>query len=190
MMLLAVVVTFMTMIVRIRRARRMTVDREPRIDGGHGSVDPGVPDQRRKRTSENPRRRAARQAVSRVGFRSTLAFRNRSDNRLQVLAALMSVLSRRQAVRATCRTAVLPESGNSATAFSVWKYASRKPRGDVSAALSGRASRIVRKELFRINCLPCHGDGTGPGPVAPLFEGVPANLPAPRVRALHGRRDI
>ena len=34
MMLLAVVVTFLTAIVRIRRAQRMTVDRETRIDEG------------------------------------------------------------------------------------------------------------------------------------------------------------
>lgn len=40
------------------------------------------------------------------------------------------------------------------------------------------------KELYRVNCLPCHGDsGEGTGPVAPYLNELPANLLAPRIRA-------
>jgi mono/diheme cytochrome c family protein len=55
---------------------------------------------------------------------------------------------------------------------------SRQPLASELAADAG-------KELYRINCLPCHGhNGKGTGPVAAYLKELPADLQSLRIRTL------
>ncbi len=185
MMLTAVVVTFITMIVRIRAARGSTVDREAGIDEGRLALSVrDVPDEQEAGIKRILEEAGAQQIRSVSGDPPFL----QDQSPAQVLVTLM--------------LCCLAAAGCSQDMQEQPSYRSQEaPRLHSPSGSIPRDSRTVMslgvlsadgipdrgRELFRINCLPCHGEqGDGTGPVAPYLKELPANLLAPRVRALTG----
>ena len=182
MMLMAVVVTFVTVIVRIRHAGGLTVDREARIDDGRLALS--------VRDLHGDQEAAIRKILEQAGAQD-----------IRVVSTDLPLLESQRpahvvALMALCCLA----AGCSQDMQDQPSYRSQEaPRLHSPSGSIPRHSRTVishealtddrmpdrARELFRINCLPCHGkSGEGTGPVAPYLKQLPANLLAPRVRAL------
>ncbi|MGC3974496.1 MAG: DUF3341 domain-containing protein [Nitrospira sp.] len=183
MMLLAIVVTFITMIVRIRRARHTSVDREARIDDGKIALSVSLVEGNQEQRVKTLLETAGAEDVRLVSHPPPI----------------------RQGIQQAHVTAVwlllcinLP--GCSPDMQEQPSYRSQEaprlhsPPGSIprdSRAILSREALTVgldvdrAAELYRINCLPCHGEsGEGTGLVAPYLNELPANLRAPKVRAL------
>ena len=183
MMLMAVVVTFVTMIVRIRAARNLTVDREARIDDGRLALS--------VRDVHDDQEAAIRRILEEAGAQD---IRSVSDElpllKGQSHAHVVVVLTLCCLAAAGCSQDMQEQpSYRSQEAPRLHSPSGSIPR-DSRTVISHGALTDDRmpdraKELFRINCLPCHGEsGEGTGPVAPYLKELPANLLAPRIRAL------
>ncbi|MDR4480579.1 MAG: quinol:electron acceptor oxidoreductase subunit ActD [Nitrospira sp.] len=183
MMLMAVVVTFVTMILRIRRARDLTVEREARIDDGRLALS--------VRDIHHDQEATVRKIMEQAGALD-----------IRSVSADLPLLEGQPSAHVVGMLALccLAMAGCSQDMQEQQSYQSQEaPRLHSPSGSIPRDSRTVisretlaadrmsdrAKELFRINCLPCHGEsGEGTGPVAPYLKQLPANLRAPRVRAL------
>mgnify|MGYP000855448498 FL=1 len=183
MMLLAIVVTFITMIVRIRRARRASVDRETRIDDGKIALSVSFAEGNQEQRVKTLLEMAGAEDVRLVTHPSPI---QQGMQRAHVTAAWLLI----------CITVwgCSPDMQEQPSYRSQEAPRLHSPTGSVprdSRAILSREARTVEleggraPELYRINCLPCHGEGgEGTGLVAPYLHELPANLRSPRVRAL------
>ena len=183
MMLMAVVVTFITVVVRIRDARDLAVDREARIDEGHLALSIQNVHDDQEAAIRRILEEAGAQEIRSIS-RDLPLLKDQSPAHVAVILVLC----------------YLAAAGCSQDMQDQPSYRSQEaPRLHSPAGSIPRDSRTVlshevlthdgipdrAKELFRINCLPCHGEsGEGTGPVAPYLKELPANLLAPKVRAL------
>ncbi len=183
MMLMAVVVTFVTMIVRIRRARDLTVDREARIDDGRLALSVRDIHDDQEATVRKILEEAGAQDIRSVSADLPL-LESQSPAHVVTMLALCCL-----AVAGCSQDMQEQQSYQSQEAPRLHSPSGSIPR-DSRTVISHEALAAHRmpdraKELFRINCLPCHGEsGEGTGPVAPYLKQLPANLRASRVRAL------
>lgn len=183
MMLLAIVVTFITMIVRIRRARRDSVDREARIDEGKIALSVSLVEGNQEEHIKTLLETAGAEDVRIV---TQLPPIRQGIQQAHVMAAWLLLW--------------INLSGCSPDMQEQPSYRSQEaprlhsPPGSIprdSRAILSREALTVgldvdrAAKLYRINCLPCHGEsGEGTGLVAPYLNELPANLRAPKVRAL------
>ncbi len=180
MMLLAVVTTFLTMMIRIRRSHRLTVDRESRIDDGKIALSiqhlhPG-------------QESAVRRLLERAGAENVrFVSHDLPLHKEQPAAGVLAVL-----------TLIWAALGCSQDMQEQPSYRSQeRPRLHSPAGSIPRESRALvsrqpfanggfldaGKELYRVNCLPCHGNnGKGTGPVAGYLKELPADLQSERIR--------
>ena len=183
MMLLAIVVTFITMIVRIRRARQTSVDREARIDDGKIALSVCLVEGNQEQS-----------------VKTLLEMGGAEDVRL--LPQPSRIQQELQGTHVTAAWLLLwinlwgcsPDMQEQPSYRSQEAPRLHSPPGSIprdSRAILSREALTVgldvdrAAELFRINCLPCHGEsGEGTGLVAPYLNELPANLRAPKVRAL------
>lgn len=183
MMLLAIVVTFLAMIVRIRRAQRGSVARESRIDEGKIAFSVSLGDSSQAQAVKALLEKAGAEEVRPV----TLAPDSPQGLRhSQAPAALLLVC--------LCSAGCSPDMQEQPSYRSQEAPRLHSPPGSIpreSRAIPSRQALTAGLEihratdLYRVNCLPCHGEsGEGSGPVAPYLNELPANLRAFRVRAL------
>lgn len=182
MMLLAIVVTFLTMIVRIRRARRAAVDQEARIHDGKIAVSVRLVDESREQTIKALLERGGAEEVRLVAPPPVPHGRQHAHAPAAWLLACVSAwgCSQDMQEQPSYRSQEAPRL--------------HSPRGsiprDSRAILPRQALKAGLEmgpalELYRVNCLPCHGEsGEGTGLVAPYLNELPANLRASRVQAL------
>jgi hypothetical protein len=189
MMLVAVVLTFLTMIVRIGRERGDR-PRPAEVDDGMLLVEI----------------RPAKRDLSRTAIRSVLE----RAGAVRILAQPSErpwfepgVDPKGLPIRGLCWAGGLFAAALSACSPDMQEQPSYRaqeaprlhsPQGSIpreSRVLVRRrgagsgGGRLDGAELFRINCVHCHGpSGAGDGPVAGYLEELPANLQAPRVRRL------
>jgi len=181
MMLLAIVITFLTMLVRIKRAQRRTVDREARIDEGKLALS--------VRLLQPSQEAAVRSLLEMAGAEDIrlvsqdLPLPGRQPSQALAVLALLYVsagCSPDMQEQPSYRSQEAPRLHSPAGSIP------RESRALVSReALANGPMSVRAKELYRVNCLPCHGEsGKGTGPVAPYLKELPADLLAPKVRAL------
>lgn len=183
MMLLAVVVTFLTAIVRIRRAQRMTVDRETRIDEGTMALSLRVIHQGQEADIRRVLETAGAQDIRLVSTHHPLPDKQQPA---QALTALTLFFVAAAGCSPDMQEQPSYRSQESPRRHSPPESIPRQSLAVISHEALAESSMPDRaKELYRVNCLPCHGDsGEGTGPVAPYLNELPANLLAPKVRAL------
>lgn len=183
MMLLAIVVTFVTMIVRVRRAQRPAVDREARIHDGKIAFSVRLVDASQEQT-----------------VKTLLELAGAEEVRLVTPPPLLPLSRHPAHAPAAWLLLCVSTLGCSQDMQEQPSYRSQEaprlhsPQGSIprdSRAILSRQALIAglemgsAVELYRVNCLPCHGEsGEGTGPVAPYLNELPANLRAPKVRAL------
>ncbi len=183
MMLMAIMVTFVTMIVRIRGSRNLTVDREARIDEGRLALS--------VRDVRDGQAAAVRRILEEAGAQD---IRSVSGDlpllKGQSPAHTVAMLTLCCLAAAGCSQDMQEQqSYQSQEAPRLHSPSGSIPRDSRTvishAALAADRLPDRAGELFRINCLPCHGEGgEGTGPVAPYLNQLPANLRTARVRAL------
>lgn len=188
MMLLAIVTTFVTMIVGIRRAHRHIAEREPRIDDGYLMLVVSPP-------TDPARVSQVRDLLQRAGaveIRSSeeAASDRRTSEGEAGPAAVVAGLA------ALCLIA--PFAGCSRDMQEQPSYQPQEsprlhsPVGSVprdSRSITPSAGRPAALDegarLFHINCAHCHGaQATGEGTVAPYLKEKPTNLHHPDVQRL------
>lgn len=188
MMLLAIVTTFVTMIVAIKRSHGAAVPRDSRIDDGYAMLAVSLP--------TDPVRVSRIQALlERAGaldirFSEQTGFRDRASEGNEGHAATIAGLA------AACL--IIPFTGCSRDMQEQPSYQPQEaPRLHSPIGAVPRDSRSVLNppptqqvfdegaRLFRINCSHCHGmDGTGNSPVVAYLKEKPANLRSPDVQQL------
>ena len=183
MMLLAIVVTFLTMIVRMRRGRRWTVDREPRIDGGRLALSVVLVDDGQEANVRRLLETAGAEDIRLVSRDVPRPLGRKPSHALPAFTLLVCVAG---GCSPDMQEQPSYRSQESPRLHSPPGSIPRHSRALVSAeAFSNGALPDQAKALYRINCLPCHGhSGEGTGPVAPYLHESPANLLAPKIRAL------
>ena len=181
MMLLAIVATFLTMVLRIRRAQRGLPDREARIHEGKlvFSIQLLEPGQESvvKRLFEAAGAEDIRVIPHDVSFPDRQA-----AGALAVLALLCAATGCSQDMQEqpSYRSQEAPRLHSPPGSIP------RDSRALISrhSPLNGRTPE-QGQDLYRVNCLPCHGQsGKGTGPVAAYLKELPADLLAPRIGAL------
>ncbi len=183
MMLLAIVVTFITMIVRIRRARQTSVDREARIDDGKIALSVCL--------VEGSREQSVKTLLEMAGAEDVrlLAQPSRIQQELQgapATAAWLLVWVSALGCSPDMQEQPSYRSQEAPRLHSPPGSIPRESRAVLSRdALAAGLASNHGSELYRVNCLPCHGEGAeGTGLVAPYLNQLPENLRAPRVQAL------
>lgn len=182
MMLLAILATFLTMIVRIRRAQRATVDREAGIDNGKLALSLRLTDESREPAVRRLLELAGAEDV-RLVSQPPLPRRERTS---QALATVLLLYLGMGGCSPDMQEQPSYRSQESPRLHSPSGSIPRESRTLVSRqALADSRLQDSGKELYRVNCLPCHGSGgEGTGPVAPYLTELPANLRAARVQSL------
>lgn len=188
MMLLAIVTTFVTMIVGIRRAHRHIAERAPSIDDGYAMLAVSLP-------IDPDRVSQIRDLMQRAG-----AVEIRSSE--QVGSDRRTSMGEGGTATAIVGLAALclftPFTGCSRDMQEQPSYQPQEaPRLHSPLGSVPRDSRsVIRRtdapatlneggRLFRINCSHCHGmDGMGNSPVVPFLKEKPANLLTPEIQEL------
>jgi hypothetical protein len=178
MMLLAILATFVTMIVRVRRAAEQGAKRDPRIDDGMMAISVRLTPEGRFLTSIRTILEDAGAKEIRVVSPRPPAPEDRvtAGQVFAVLAcafcAALSGCSQDMQDQASYQPQEAPRLHSPPDSV---------PRQSRSTVVS-HARRIELSaddgaRLYRINCLHCHGpDGHGDGPVAGYLKELPANL--------------
>jgi mono/diheme cytochrome c family protein len=186
MMLVAIVTTFVAMIIRLRSERRNTGERDPRIDDGLIEVFLSLP-------SDSARLKTVQALLQQAG---ALEIQHRHPT-----PSVPHGAEREGEATATVLLAACLLWGVQACSRDMQEQPSYQPqeapRLHSPAGSVPRDSRAVRKylpteqvfdagaRLFRINCAHCHGrDGTGNGPVVAYLKEKPADLRDPYVQTL------
>jgi mono/diheme cytochrome c family protein len=186
MMLVAIVTTFVAMIIRLRSESRNTGERHPRIDDGLIEVVLSLP-------SDSARLETVQALLQQAG---ALEIQHRHPT-----PSVLHGAEREGQATVTVLLAACLLCGVQACSRDMQEQPSYQPqeapRLHSPAGSVPRDSRAVRKplptqqvfdagaRLFRINCAHCHGrDGTGNGPVVAYLKEKPADLLDPDVQAL------
>jgi mono/diheme cytochrome c family protein len=180
MMLLAIVVTFITSVVTIKRAHRAITERDSRVDDGYVMVRVSL-----SSTSTAPIaliRNLLQQAGSlEIQWESTQKARGtQSGKAIAVVLAticLMNGCSRDMQEQPSYEPQEAPRLHSPLGAV---------PR-DSRAVITGSLEESISEggNLFRINCSHCHGTtGRGDGPAAAYLKEKPADLHKPEVQTL------
>ncbi len=186
MMLLAIVTTFVTMIVCIRRAHRDIAEHEPRIDDGHVALSILLPPDTQKMTM-------VRTILQEGG---ALEIQHRPATASAQHGAESSGQAAAIVVAAVC--ALVGAQGCSRDMQEQPSYQPQEmprlhaPVGSVPqnsrAVMAGRSEEervSAGARLFQINCTHCHGSaGAGDGPASRYLKVRPADLRQPGVQAL------
>jgi mono/diheme cytochrome c family protein len=187
MMLLAIVVTFLTMLVRIRATNTTIQSRDLRIDDGRIGVTVRVP-------MFGPVAGRVRDTMEQDGaFDVRLSVipsrRESSSQAVRRAAALLMPLTLSGMFAACSRDMeeqVSYQAQEAPRRHSPPRSVPRESRAflSVPADLNKQPAEAGAR-LFQINCVHCHGtQGQGDGPVAPFLKERPANLQAEEVLAM------
>ena len=189
MMLLAIVTTFLSMVVKLRLTSAKIHYRDSRIDDGRIAVAVRVPE-------------AADKATAGVVIRTAFERAGAEDIQSSVLTPIRDVQGHVVQHAGSLLLCVLALGTMAACSQDMQDQASyqsqesprlHSPEGSVPRTSRAKAVRhpapighTARGErLFHINCRHCHGaHGGGDGPVAPYLKELPANLRNPEVKAL------
>ena len=188
MMLLAIVTTFVTMIVGIRRAHRHIAERDPRIDDGYRMLVVSLP-------IDPDRVSQVRDLLQRAG-----AVEIRSSEQ-EASACWTSVGEGGAATGIVGLTALCVLTSFAGCSRDMQEQPSYQPQeaprlhspvGSVprdSRSITPNAVPPAAQDegarLFLINCSHCHGiDGMGTSPVVPFLKEKPTNLHNPDVQRL------
>ena len=184
MMLLAVLATFVTMIVRVRRALRHGVMRDPRIDDGMVAISLRLPREDRFLAAIRVILEDAGAKDIRVISPEPPATEDRvtAGQALAVLACMLCAATSGCSQDMQDQASYQPQEPPR-----LHSPPESVPRQSRSAVVS-HAKRVGLStdegiRLYRINCLHCHGpDGEGDGPVAGYLKELPANLRSHKVQ--------
>jgi mono/diheme cytochrome c family protein len=186
MMLLAIVTTFVTMIVGIRRAHRNVSEREPRIDDGHVALSILLPaDLSGATIVKNLLQRAGALEVRHVhAAPSVQRDAAQSGRSAAAVLAMLCLLSAFSACSRDMQEQPSYQPQEMPRLHSPVGSVPRASRG-VMAAGSEDERVVTGARLYRINCAHCHGmDGAGNGPASQYLKEKPANLLQPEVQTL------
>ena len=183
MMLLAILATCLTMIVRVRRALRRSATKDARIDDGLVALSLRLPQEHRSPGTIRGLLEQAGAKDVQVISRS----QSSADGRVtgQALALLTCVLC---ATMSGCSQDMQDQASyQSQEAPRLHSPAGSVPRQSrsIMAPITKRIGQTPSdgERVYRINCLHCHGpDGYGDGPVAGYLRELPANLRSHRVQ--------
>lgn len=190
MMLLAIVTTFVAMVIRLKQGGRRAPARDPRIDDGAVAVSIQMDGE------------DAQPAALEALLREAGAFEIRPVGKERVLTRRVAARDAgKEGLWLWLGCAALALSSITACSRDMEEQASyqsqeapRKHSPPGSIPLNSRAIRSsvpvtpdeqldAGKRLFRINCIHCHGsNGGGDGPVAGYLRELPKNLQAPHVQ--------
>ncbi|MBX3300673.1 MAG: DUF3341 domain-containing protein [Nitrospira sp.] len=186
MMLVAIVTTFVTMLVRIRSESRNAAERDPRIDDGFIEVILSLP-------TDSARFEMVRDLLQQTG---ALEIRHRhptpsvphgAEREGRVTAAVLVAAWSLCGMQACSRDMQEQPSYQPQEAPRLHSPVGSVPRESRSVLKSLPTQQLVDEGagLFRINCSHCHGmDGTGNGLVIAYLKEKPTDLLAPDVQAL------
>ncbi|MCW5798656.1 MAG: DUF3341 domain-containing protein [Nitrospira sp.] len=183
MMLLAIVVTLVTMIVRIKRAQCGAVDREARIDDGKIALSVSLADASQEQRVKTLLETAGAEDVRLVTQPSPI---QQGVQRAHARAAWLLLSISLWSCSPDMQEQPSYRSQEAPRLHSPPGSIPRDSRAVLSREALASGPEVGRAtELYRVNCLPCHGEsGEGTGLVAPYLNELPANLRAPRVRSL------
>lgn len=187
MMLVAIVTTFLTMIVKVRATNSEIRFRDARIDEGRIAVAVRVP-------MFGTVAGAVREVLEQAGA---------IDVQASVIAEGEEALARRIRPAASVLLAVGLAGAIGGCSRDMQDQTSYQPQEaprvhSPEGSIPRSSRRVLRARptsggapeergaiLFRINCVHCHGvQGDGDGPVAPYLKELPANLKNDEVRAM------
>lgn len=186
MMLVAIVTTFVAMLIRLRSESRSVTERDPRIDDGLIEVILSLP-------PDSVRLQVVRALLQQAGaleIRHHLPTPSVPHGVEQERRAIVGILV---VAWLLCGVPACSQDMQEQPSYQPQEAPRlHSPKGSVP-----RDSRLIRKSLttqeeldegatlFRINCAHCHGpDGTGNGPVVAFLEDQPADLLDPYVQGL------
>ncbi len=186
MMLVAIVTTFATMLIRVRSESRNDAERDPRIDDGLIEVVLSL--------SQDSARLEAVQALLQQAGALDIQYRHLTssaphgaEREGQATAAVVVAVCLVCGMQACSRDMQEQPSYQPQEAPRLHAPVGSVPR-DSRSRLTSSPGHDVSDEgarLFRINCSHCHGrDGTGHGPVIAYLKEQPADLHDPSVQAL------
>jgi mono/diheme cytochrome c family protein len=189
MMLLAIVTTFVTMIVGIRRAHRNIPERDSRIDDGHVALSIALPPDRHHITM-------LKHLLERAGALEVWHRHPETDDQQEGKSSRQTAMT---VFAALCVLAAI--LGCSRDMQEQPSYQPQEmprlhsPAGSVPR--DSRAVTVARPEdervgagakLFQINCAHCHGaGGAGDGPASRYLKETPTDLRLPEIQALPER---
>ena len=176
MMLSAIVVTFIIMIVSIKRSHRAAVQRDTRIDDGYIMVVVSLPPD--PACAVQIRELLQRADPVEIHMLNPLSPESSAPNARAVAVALVGLCW--FAVFAGCSRDMQEQpSYQPQEAPRLHSPSGSVPRDSRSVIqVTGAPAQIDEgARLFRINCVHCHGaQATGEGPVAPYLKEKPSNL--------------
>ena len=182
MMLLAIVVTFITSVVTIKRAHRAITERDSRVDDGYvmARVSMSSTSTARIGLIRNLLQRAGSleiQIESSQKARGTQSGKAIAVVLLAAICLLMTGCSRDMQEQPSYEPQEAPRLHSPLGAVP------RDSRAVITGSLEESMSEGVN--LFRINCSHCHGTtGRGNGPAAAYLKEKPADLHKPEVQTL------
>lgn len=186
MMLVAIVTTFATTLIRVRSESQTAAERDPRIDDGRIEVVLSL--------SQDSARLETVQALLQQAGALDIQYRRPppsvppgAEREGQATAAVVVAVCLVCGVQACSRDMQEQPSYQPQEAPRLHAPVGSVPR-DSRSRLTPSPGHDVSDEgasLFRINCSHCHGrDGTGHGPVIAYLKEQPADLHDPSVQAL------
>ncbi len=184
MMLLAIVTTFVTMIVCIRRAHRDVAEREPRIDDGHVALSILLPPD----TQEMAMVRTLLQegGALEVQHRHATTRMQQAEPNGQATAVVLAAVGVLVGLQGCSRDMQEQPSYQPQEMPRLHSPVGSVPR-DSRAVMAARPEdeRVsAGARLFQINCAHCHGaGGAGDGPASRYLKEKPSDLRQPEVQA-------
>jgi cytochrome c553 len=186
MMLLAIVTTFVTMIVGIRRAHRHIADGEPRIDDGHVALSILLPPDTKNMTMVKTMLQGAG-ALEVRHRRATASAQLGAESSERAATTVLAVVCVLVGLLGCSRDMQEQPSYQPQESPRLHSPVGSVPRDSRSIIRRTDAPTMLNEgaRLFRINCAHCHGlDGMGHSPVVPFLKEKPANLLNPEIQAL------
>lgn len=186
MMLLAIVTTFVTMIVCIRRAHCDVAEPEPRIDDGHVALSILLPPDTQKMTMVKTLLQEGG-ALEIQHRHATASAQHGAESIGQVAAVVLATVCILVGVQGCSRDMQEQPSYQPQEIPRLHSPVGAVPRDSraVTAARPESERVSAGARLFQINCAHCHGaGGAGDGPVSHYLKDKPADLRKPQVQVL------
>ena len=183
MMLLAILATCLTMIVRVRRALRRSATKDARIDDGLVALSLRLPQEHRSPGTIRGllEQAGAKDVAGHLSFAVKCGWTR--DGQALALSHLCALCDHVRLFAGHAR----PSLVSVARVPRLHSPAGSVPRQSrsIMAPITKRIGQTPSdgERVYRINCLHCHGpDGYGDGPVAGYLRELPANLRSHRVQ--------